>query len=161
MFTKNERPAANAHMLAELESGTKLAPQDVIRELAARWKALSAEEQTVWTDQAKEANSAASSAVVSEEDSPDEAPKENKKKEKKEKKAELEEKLKKPAGYLLFAKDVRSTLKKELTATLDDGEKLKARDVAEATATRWKELEDAEKLEWNEKANPASSDEEA
>ena len=64
-------------------------------------------------------------------------------------------------GYLLFAAAIRPALKEELMAALDEGEKLKGTDVVTMIAARWKELDAAKKLEWNEKAKPASSDEEA
>ena len=70
----------------------------------------------------------------------------------KEKKAAVEAKLMKPPGYIQFARDVHLTLTEELTAALDDGKKLKRRDVVEAISARWKGLAVAEKLEWNAKA---------
>ena len=45
-----------------------------------------------------------------------------------------------PTGYLLFQADVRSTIKSELEAELEEGEKLKPQRVVTEGAKRWKEL---------------------
>lgn len=62
-----------------------------------------------------------------------------------------------PTGYLLFQADVRSTIKSELEAELEEGEKLKPQRVVTEGAKRWKELSKEEQAEWNEKAKAAKT----
>jgi hypothetical protein len=40
-------------MTEALDEGVKLKPQDVVTEIANRWKALTDDERKVWNDQAK------------------------------------------------------------------------------------------------------------
>ena len=65
-------------------------------------------------------------------------------------------------GYLLYADEVRPEVKGELTAALEDGEKLKPQDVVKAIAARWKAEDQEVRDEWNAKAKtPATSDDDA
>ena len=53
LFASDIRPAVRTEMEAALDEGEKLKPQDVVREIAARWKALSEEERGEWNTKAK------------------------------------------------------------------------------------------------------------
>ena len=143
-FSKIERPAAVEHLKSELEDGEKLSPQDTVRELGARWKALSKEEQSVWTNKAKEINSAATSEASSPAESEDEAPKEEKKDE--------DKKEKKKTGYLKFAQEKRPEIKEKLMKDLPEGEKLEGKNLMKAIAAEWSALEKDQKAVWDEKA---------
>lgn len=55
MFSKSARASVRAEMSGELDEGTKLAPQAVVKELAKRWKALDEEERLGWNATASEA----------------------------------------------------------------------------------------------------------
>ena len=57
-----------------------------------------------------------------------------------------------PTGYLLYAADVRPTVKEELTEALEEGTKLKPQEVVVEIAKRWKALDDDEREEWVEQA---------
>ena len=57
-------------------------------------------------------------------------------------------------GYLVFCKEMREEVRAEMEAELGDGEKLQAKLVNSELAKRWKELDDAEKTTWNDKAKP-------
>ena len=52
LFSKEMREEVKAALEAELEEGEKLKPQATVTELAAQWKALSAEEQDEWKERA-------------------------------------------------------------------------------------------------------------
>ena len=65
-------------------------------------------------------------------------------------------------GYLLYADEVRPAIKAELTAALEEGEKLKPQDVVKAIGAKWKAESDEVKEEWKSKAKtPTTSDDEA
>jgi hypothetical protein len=65
-------------------------------------------------------------------------------------------------GYLLFADEVRSEIKSELTAELEEGEKLKPQDVVRGIAAKWKAVDQGVRDEWNAKAKtPVTSDDES
>ena len=65
-------------------------------------------------------------------------------------------------GYLLYADEIRSEVKEELTAELGEDEKLKPQDVVKAIAARWKAEDQEVRDEWNAKAKtPATSDDDA
>jgi len=67
-----------------------------------------------------------------------------------------------PTGYLLYAADVRPSVKEELTEALEEGEKLKPQATVTEIARRWKELSDDERGEWVERAkSPVTSDAES
>ena len=87
-------------------------------------------------------------------------PPEEKKGGKKEKKEVDPNKPKKTSGYLIYSNSVRAQVKEQLIA---DGGEGKPKEVVQAIATKWKELNDKEKAVWNEKAKtpPASEDEDA
>ena len=53
LFASEMRPTVKSEMIAELDEGSKVKPQEVVKELAVRWKALTAEEQGEWKDRAK------------------------------------------------------------------------------------------------------------
>ena len=55
-------------------------------------------------------------------------------------------------GYLLFSREMRPDMKAELEADIEDGEKLKPQTVVIALAAAWKDLDEAEKSEWNKRA---------
>jgi hypothetical protein len=173
LFSKEERPAAKETLMADLEEDTKLKPQDVVREIASRWKALSETEKAVWNSQAADIKSAASSVAASEDDTSvvasddDEAkPKAETKakakaKPKVEPKEDAEPKKKGTTGYLMFAKNERPTIKAEMTEALDEGVKLKPQDVVTEIANRWKALTDDERKVWNDQAKtPVVSEDE-
>jgi len=165
MFSKEERPAAKLHLENELEDGAKLKPQDTIRELGTRWKALSSEEQSVWNEKANEANSASASLVSSDVGSlptsdEDHSDVEKKITKKKEKKADAEPKeKKKPSGYLMFAADARPSIKAKLMEDLADGEKVPGPALMAAVAAAWKALDDDERKSWNDKSKGEVEDE--
>jgi hypothetical protein len=173
LFSKEERPAAKETLMADLEEDTKLKPQDVVREIASRWKALSETEKAVWNSQAADIKSAASSVAASEDDTSvvasddDEAkPKAETKakakaKPKVEPKEDAEPKKKGTTGYLMFAKNERPTIKAVLCCALDEGVKLKPQDVVTEIANRWKALTDDERKVWNDQAKtPVVSEDE-
>ena len=173
LFSKEERPAAKETMMADLEEDTKLKPQDVVREIASRWKALSETEKAVWNSQAADIKSAASSVAASEDDtsvvaSDDDETKPKtetkpkaKAKAKVEPKEDAEPKKKGTTGYLMFAKNERPTIKAEMTEALDEGVKLKPQDVVTEIANRWKALADDERKVWNDQAKtPVVSEDE-
>jgi hypothetical protein len=54
LFSAEERPEVKAELTEALEPETKLAPQAVVKALAARWKALEQEERDSWNEMAKE-----------------------------------------------------------------------------------------------------------
>jgi hypothetical protein len=54
LFSADERAAVKAELTEALEPETKLAPQAVVKALAARWKALEQEERDSWNEVAKE-----------------------------------------------------------------------------------------------------------
>ena len=54
LFSAEERPEVTAELTEALEPETKLAPQAVVKALAARWKALEQEERDSWNEMAKE-----------------------------------------------------------------------------------------------------------
>jgi len=53
LFASEMRPTVRSEMIAELDEGEKVKPQEVVKVLAVRWKALTAEEQGEWKDRAK------------------------------------------------------------------------------------------------------------
>ena len=55
-------------------------------------------------------------------------------------------------GYLLFADKIRSTVKAELEAELEEGAKLKPQATVTEIAKRWKALTDDERADWNAQA---------
>ena len=71
------------------------------------------------------------------------------------KKAKKEDKPKTkrpPTGYLLYAADVRSAVKEELTEALEEGEKLKPQATVTEIARRWKALSEEERGKWTTQA---------
>ena len=56
-YSKEMREQVKASLTANLEDDAKLKPQDVVKQLAAEWKALSEDEQAVWNTMAKSASS--------------------------------------------------------------------------------------------------------
>jgi hypothetical protein len=91
-----------------------------------------------------------------------ETKKETKKVEKEEKKQATQSDSapakKKQNGYLLFGQSIRAEVKAELTAALEEGEKLKGPAVVTEIAARWKTLSDEEKSKWNDQASQSGSD---
>ena len=64
-----------------------------------------------------------------------------------------------PTGYLLYAADVRPTVRARLTDALEEGTKLKPQDVVVAIAVDWKALHAGRRAEWNTKAQtPVASE---
>ena len=57
-----------------------------------------------------------------------------------------------PTGYLLYAAEVRPTVKARLTEALEQDTKLKPQDVVRAIALDWSALGDEGKAVWNAKA---------
>jgi len=158
LFQAQVRPEIKAELEAQLEEGVKLKPQLVVTEGAKRWRELSKEEKTVWTDKAKAAKTPPSS------DSEDEAPKkEPKKKSKKDEASSSTDapvKKKNTNGYMLFGKMKRPEIKAEMETELEEGEKLKPQAVVTEIAKQWKALSEEEQAEWSEKAKtPEASDE--
>ena len=178
MFTSHSRSEVTAEMSKALADGEKLKPSQVVTELGARWRALSEQEKSEWNAKAKSKNADSSDQESLAQSSDDEASvtsvkeveKETKKVEKKEtKKVEKEEKKqatqsdsapakKKQNGYLLFGQSIRAEVKAELTAALEEGEKLKGPAVVTEIAARWKALSDEEKSKWNDQASQSGSD---
>ena len=62
MFANAGRAEVRAQLEALLEEGTKLQPQDVVKELATHWKALEQDERDAWNLAAKEAAAGESSS---------------------------------------------------------------------------------------------------
>lgn len=72
---------------------------------------------------------------------------------KKAEKADKGEKTKRAlSGYQVYMKHMRSEVSKEMEADLEDGVKLKPKDVMTELGARWKALSDSEKDEWKTKA---------
>lgn len=74
LFSKEMRADIKEALEAELEEGEKLQPQATVTELAAQWKALTAEEQADWKERAAElaaAEPAIEPAAVSSEETED------------------------------------------------------------------------------------------
>ena len=68
-------------------------------------------------------------------------------------KAEKGEKGKRAlSGYQVFMKHMRPEVSKEMESNLEDGEKLKPKEVLTELGARWKALTDSEKDEWKAKA---------
>ena len=158
LFQAHVRPEIKAELEAQLEEGEKLKPQLVVTEGAKRWRELSKEEQTVWTDKANAAKTPPSS------DGEDEAPKkETKKKSKKDEASSSTDapvRKKNTNGYMLFGKMKRPEIKAEMETELEEGEKLKPQAVVTEIAKQWKALSEEEQAEWSEKAKtPEASDE--
>ena len=164
-FGRAERPAVKEELTKGLAEGVKLSPQDTVREIGARWRALSKDEQAVWNDKAKDIKSAATSEASSPAESDEEATekkeekKEVKKEEKKEEKKEVkkeekkeEKKEVKKSGYFKFAEAKRPEIKAELKKGLAEGEKMKGDDLLKAVAAAWSALDKKEQAVWNEKA---------
>lgn len=63
-----------------------------------------------------------------------------------------------PTGYILYGDDVRPYVTKELTEALEEGTKLKQKDVMIEIARRWKALSDAEREGWNNISKVANED---
>ena len=89
--------------------------------------------------------------------------KETKKAEKKETKKQTTDSESPPAkkkqnGYLLFGQSIRAEVKADLTAALEEGEKLKGPAVVTEIAARWKALSEEDKAKWNDQANQSGSD---
>ena len=82
------------------------------------------------------------------------------KKSKKEKVAKEENPKKKRGmtGYLLYAKEMRPSVKDELVA--NGNENPKPTEVITEVAKRWKAMSEDEQGEWNERAKTATDDEE-
>ena len=53
MYASAVRPDVRAEMEAELEEGTKVKPQEVVKAIAAKWKALEQAERDEWNTKAK------------------------------------------------------------------------------------------------------------
>ena len=56
-YSKEMRQQVKASLTDNLEDDAKLKPQDVVKQLAAGWKALSEDQQAVWNTKAKSASS--------------------------------------------------------------------------------------------------------
>ena len=151
LYAAEVRPEVREEMTGALEEGTKLKPQLVVTEIAARWKALSEEEQAAWKDRAKtpptsdgDADSVTEEVVVV------------KPKAKPAKSADAANEKPKakrgPTGYLLYANAVRADVKVEMEAELEEGAKLKPQLVVTEIAKRWKALADDEREEWVDQA---------
>ena len=54
LFSSRSRAEVQAELSLELDEGVKLKPQEVVKELAARWGALEEEERLVWKERAAE-----------------------------------------------------------------------------------------------------------
>ena len=151
LYGAEVRPTIKAELEAALDEGVKLKPQDVVTEIAARWKALSEEEQAAWKEKA------AVLQPISDSDSVTEEVVVVKPKAKKAVATDEKPKTKRgPTGYLLYAADVRPAVKEELTQALDEGEKLKPQDVVTEIAKRWKALSEEEQALWVEQAKSDS-----
>jgi hypothetical protein len=61
----------------------------------------------------------------------------------------------------LFGQSVRADVKAELTAALEEGEKIKGSAVITEIAARWKALSDEDKAKWNDQAEEAASGDDA
>ena len=160
LYANSTRPETRAEMGAALEEGTKLKPQDVMREIATRWKALSDEERAEWVAKAKspppsddEAKSKSSSddeakpemaavamAVAKPEPEPEAEPEAKPKPKSKSKSKSKANESPETARYLEFAQILKPTIKAEMEATLKSGEKIHPPDLVAEIARRWKGL---------------------
>ena len=61
LFSADMRADVREDLKAALEDGEKLAPQDVVKALGARWKELEAEERDEWNQKAKDLASSSES----------------------------------------------------------------------------------------------------
>ena len=147
-FSDAHRPEVRSEMEGKLEVGAKLAPQDVVKKLADRWKAASAAEQTIWNDKAKEINDAASSVATSAASSETSSPALS------EDDTPVEKKKKKPSGYILYGGAKRAEVKEKLMSELAEGEKMP--NLMAAVAAAWKAESEEVKAEWNAKAKAKS-----
>lgn len=111
--------------------------QDAVKEVANRWKEMSEEDKKEWLEKALEAKHALSDA---ESQSSGKSSK---------RKSRL------PSGYNLFNKAQFQLMKEEMDGV--DGAKINAREILSAIAAKWKSLSDAEKKEYNDKANEAKA----
>ena len=62
LFANDVRPEVRAELELGLEEGTKLKPQLVVTEIAARWKALPEDDRNWWNAEAKKAGGGQSSS---------------------------------------------------------------------------------------------------
>ena len=177
LFMKATRPLAKKD-LEEVAAGAKVAPSEVMTELGARWKALIQADRDTWNQTAKDAkeiasstaSSLVSSVVVSEdeeqpeieidgelaieietddellEELPEEQPEEPIEIDPKVIKAKA--KAKSDAGYLLYHKQNKATIKSELELLVEEGTKVKSAEVNKESGKRWKAFDTAEKAEW-------------
>ena len=84
-----------------------------------------------------------------------------KKKTKKSTKSDVDKPKRAMTGYLLYSAEVRPETRAELTAALENDEKLKPSDVVVSIAARWKAESQDVRDEWNTKAKtPVTSDDE-
>ena len=151
-----------------LNMGTdeKIKATDVMKELAVMWKALGAEERTVWNTKANEMKKShelnkqdeinhkidftdkVDAELEAEEINPEPVKPNKCKKDKKDK-----PKKKRVSGYILFQKamrdDVVTTLKEAL---VEEESKIKQSDVMSELGKMWKALDDEEREDWNDKA---------
>jgi len=56
-YSKEMRQQVKDSLTAKLEGDAKLKPQDIVKHLAAQWKALGEDDQKEWNDKAKSASS--------------------------------------------------------------------------------------------------------
>lgn len=61
------------------------------------------------------------------------------------------------SGYNLFSTDIRPTIVAELTAKLDNDDKLKSKMIMTAIGAHWTALNDADKAIWTDKAKALKS----
>ena len=97
------------------------------------------------------------------EDKKEKPKKQKKEKPKKEKPSSSDEdkpKKKRITGYILFSNATRDEVKEELSADLEEGEKLKSTLVMKRLGEMWKALEPDEREEWNAKATEMKQQEE-
>ena len=157
LFSKDERPAAKQHLI-EQSDDEKVAPQEIMRELAARWKALSSDEQKPWNELASQAKAAAKTTVGKTSDSEAESedkscseandccepsePEPEPQPEPEPPKPKKKEKSVESLGYVLFAKQTRAAIKKELQA---DDQKATATAITKLTKEKWNALDEAER----------------
>ena len=138
LHNKSLRPETKAEMEAALEEGDKLKPQDVVTELARKWKALSDDERAEWNTKAKSPPPSDDETKPEVAEVPAPAPMMALAAEPES--SALVEKKAMQERYIAFVKVLKPSVKAKMQAALKDGEKFTTKELIAEVAKRWKEL---------------------